>query len=129
MLKILVRLGKAAVFLFHRLDSVGFLTDVPPSPSHSGLTRPELQALPVQLFGDVAALQHMVSPLREENARLNDLKGRPTIKPSGMDKATESPKLVVTKEKRSALLLTAFDLFHRRAVAAIQHVGVAGVGQ
>jgi hypothetical protein len=83
----------------HRLDSVRFFTDVPPPPSLSGLSRPELEALLVELFGKVAALEKVVGELREENARLKGLKGRPTIKPSGMDKGTEPPR-PAKKERR-----------------------------
>ena len=75
-----------------RLDSVGFFTDVPPPPSLSELSRPELEALLVELSGEIAALKQMVSELREEIARLKGPKGRPAIKPSGMDQATEPPK-------------------------------------
>ena len=63
-----------------------------PPLSLSGLNRPELEALLVELFGEVAALKQVVGELREENARLKGLKGRPRIGPSGMEKGTEPAK-------------------------------------
>ena len=70
-----------------------------PPVSLSGLSRPELEALLVELFGEVASLKQVNRDLREEIARLKDQKGRPNIKPSGMDKGTE-PSKPAHKEKR-----------------------------
>ena len=53
----------------------------------------------VELFTELATLKQTVTELREEVARLKGLKGRPNIKPSGMDKGTEPPK-PAKKEKR-----------------------------
>jgi hypothetical protein len=85
-----------------RLDSVRSFADVPPA-SLSDLSRPELEALLVELFGKVAGLEKIVGEQREEIARLKGLKGRPTIKPSkpsGMDNATEPPKPARMEKRR-----------------------------
>ena len=75
---------RSCILFLHRLDSFGFVPDVPP-PSLSGLSRPKLKALRVALFGKVAALKQMAGEQCEEIAGPKGLKGRPTIKPGGMD--------------------------------------------
>ena len=72
---------------------------MPPLSALSALGRPELESLVVELFAELATLKQTVTGLREEVARLKGLKGRPNIKPSGMDKGTEPPK-PAKKEKR-----------------------------
>ena len=50
----------------------------------------ELRSLVVSLLETVAQLEAKVAALTEENARLKGLKGRPNLKPSGMEKGTDT---------------------------------------
>jgi len=73
---------------------------VPLPPELDTLTDAELKELVIQLMGEVAQLRQTVAQLREENARLKGLKGRPEIKPSGMEAATEPPRPPKREKRR-----------------------------
>jgi hypothetical protein len=75
-----------------------------------GLNLEELKSLLVQALEDVARLKTENEALREEIARLKGLNGRPKLKPSGMEKATETPakgtrKIGRRRAKRSKLTI------------------------
>jgi hypothetical protein len=65
----------------------------------SKLSGAEKDALILELAVKVSQLERLVSDLREENTRLKGLKGRPQIKPSGMETAT-TPKPTDKRAKR-----------------------------
>ncbi len=56
----------------------------------SGLPRGELEALAERLLAENAALRQVIAELRAEVATLKGVKGRPEVKPSGMEKGTGS---------------------------------------
>jgi hypothetical protein len=60
-----------------------------PLPDLECLSHAELKSLVVKQWEETAELRRMIAALRDEIARLKGGPGRPNLKPSGMDKATE----------------------------------------
>src|SRR6516165_2217586 len=68
----------------------------------SGLGLEELKALLAQALEEGARLKAENAKLREEIARLKGLKGRPKLKPSGMEKAAGAARSAGRKGRRGA---------------------------
>ncbi|MBV8855120.1 MAG: transposase [Sinobacteraceae bacterium] len=58
-------------------------------PDFEDLSPEALRELVIALLARVAALEHTVTAQRDEIARLKNVPGRPAIKPSGMENATQ----------------------------------------
>ena len=72
-----------------------------PGPtSVDDLSLDKLRGLVVELLARVSALEEENAALKDEVARLKGLKGRPKLKPSGMEKATSGTKAKAGHKKR-----------------------------
>ena len=68
----------------------------------SGLSRGELEALAERLLAENAALKQALAELRAEVATLKGVKGRPKVRPSGMEKGTEPEPIGKTRGAKAA---------------------------
>ena len=63
-----------------------------PPDNFDELSSSQLRELLLKLFSKFTEIEKVVADLRAEIARLKGLKGKPDIKPSGMDKGTDPAK-------------------------------------
>ena len=82
-----------------RRGAVRFNLNVPTPADIDGLSFTALKALVVQLLNRAAEQDRLIAELRQENARLKGLNGRPRLKPSGMEPTSE-PKPPGKRGKR-----------------------------
>jgi hypothetical protein len=91
-----------------------------PPPDLDTLSTADLKALVLALLARVGDLERIVVAQRDEIARLKGLPGRPTIKPSGMDDATQpKPSAGKGKRRRTGGKKTAQRTIHEERVIKV----------
>src|SRR5580704_10661472 len=94
---------------------------VPPSDLDD-FSPSDLKRLVLKLFEEVAELRRTVAVQRDEVARLKGGPGRPNIKPSGMDKATE-PKPPDRERPKRGPTRTKLTINEERTIAVSPPAG------
>ena len=89
-----------------------------PPPDIDSLSAAELKSLVLKLLEEVAELRQTVAAQRDEIARLKGGPGRPNIKPSGMDKATEPPAEKHGARRRRGRTRTKLTIHEERMLVA-----------
>ena len=96
-----------------------FLGAVPTPENLDGLTPAELKALLLELLGRVRDLERQLAARDAEIARLKGLKGRPDIRPSGMEPGDKAPAGPSSGRRRGGGNKTARRTIHEDRVIQV----------